>query len=300
MGGVDGRKDALVLSGGGSRGAYQMGACIGMQDAGFRPELIVGTSVGAINGALLTSGLSNDRLREIWTGLKRNDVALARYDVWRVWKWRNLLRHDPLRNLLEEGVDFDKVRNSSTRFLVTAVDMCCGEVQVWGNEELTIDHLLASAAIPGVFPPVEIDGHVYLDGGVINNTPLRPAVREGADEIFLVLTDAAEPHPLEKPRNVIDVMTRVADIHTHQSMARELVKGEEINALIDQGVKFADWRRIGFHVVAPQEAAAPDLLDFDPDVTARRIAEGEADGRHAFETWEPKPLKHRRAWWKRG
>lgn len=291
---ADGRVDALVLSGGGSRGAYQIGAALGMMEAGFRPEVIAGTSVGAINGALLTSGLTADEIRDIWMTLSRKDIALSRRDVWRFWRWRSLLRHDPLRELLERGVDFDAVRNSPIRFIVTAADMCCGEVQEWTNEELTVDHLLASAAIPGVLPPVEIDGHTYLDGAVVNNTPLRPAVRAGADEVFILLTDPAEPHPQPAPRNVVDVLTRIGDIHTHQALARELTKGDEINELMAKGVKHADWRPIGFHVIAPHKPLGGRALDFDPAVTRERMDLGQSDGFHAMQHWQPKPMKRRR------
>lgn len=291
---ADGRIDALVLSGGGSRGAYQIGAALGMMEAGFRPELIVGTSVGAINGALLTSGLTAQEIRDIWLGLNRSDIALARRDIWRFWTWRSLLRHDPLRQLLERGVDFDAVRNSPIRFIVTAADLCCGEVQEWSNEELTVDHLLASAAIPGALPPVELDGHMYADGAVVNNTPLRPAVRAGADEVFILLTDPAEPHPSPRPKNVIDILARIGDIHTHQSLSRELIKGEEINELMAKGIKHADWKPIGFHVIAPKEPLGGRALDFDPATTRQRIQLGEQDGFAAMQQWSPKPIRRRR------
>lgn len=268
---------ALVLSGGGSRGAYQVGVWRSLHEAGYRPDVIVGTSVGAINGAFIASGTTPDEARDIWLGLNKNDITLSRFDVWRFWKWRSLLRHDPLRKLLE-GLDYDALHTSDTRFLITAVDVCCGEVQVWENEEITVDHLLASSAIPGALPPVEIDGHVYLDGGIANSTPLRPAVREGVDEVVTVLTDPAEPHKEAMPRNVIDVIARIGDIQTHLALSRELVKGREINDLIAQGTKFADWKHIDFHVIAPDRPLGGKALDFDPAIAAERILLGEVDG----------------------
>jgi NTE family protein len=193
---------AFVLSGGGNLGAVQVGMLQALADRGIVPDLLVGTSVGAINAAFLAAGPSPARieqLAQIWAETRRSDVfptsprAAVRAVTGRT---NSFVDPRPLRRLLERSLTYGRIEDSVWPLALVATEVTTGAEVVLRHGDV-IHAVLASAAIPSVFPPVEMDGHVLMDGGVVNNTAISVAGSLGADVIYVLPTGyaCALPHP---------------------------------------------------------------------------------------------------------
>ena len=194
---------ALVLSGGGGRGAYHVGVLRFMEEHEWYPDIIVGTSIGAVNGAAIASGHTSYSLWALWKRLTTDDVQRRAWDLFSLDKWDHLLDTSPLRKtLIQEGwIDLDRINAQfpSKHLRVTVVEMETGRLRVFGNSAdpatgsrcehvpITLDHILASCSIPIVYPPTKIGDTAYWDGGTVSNTPLGPAIDAGASDIVVVL-----------------------------------------------------------------------------------------------------------------
>ncbi|MDV6013628.1 patatin-like phospholipase family protein [Haloechinothrix sp. LS1_15] len=182
----------FVLSGGGTAGAVQVGMLQALYERGIAPETIVAASVGAINGAFIASRPPTvsavEELAEVWRSLRSRDIFPVNplTGLFGVFGWSShLVSARGLRELIETWVEFDTLDQAPTPFSVIATDVLSGE-EVRLSEGSTVSAILASAAIPGVFPPVRRDGRKLVDGGVTNNTPLSHAVRLGARRIYVL------------------------------------------------------------------------------------------------------------------
>jgi NTE family protein len=188
---------AFVLSGGGSLGAIQVGMLRALYEHGITPELIVGTSAGAINGAFIASRppteTTADELAAIWRGLRRGRVFplhplsgllgfLGSHD--------HLVPQSGLRSLVSEHLKQERLELMPIPLHVVAVDVITGEELLLSSGS-TLAAVLASAAIPGVLPPVAWEDRLLMDGGVANYTPISHAVSLGAREIYVLPTGHA-------------------------------------------------------------------------------------------------------------
>lgn len=196
------RSRALVLSGGGGRGAYHVGVLRFLEQHEWYPDIIAGTSIGAVNGAAIASGHTSHSLWALWKQLKTDDVQRRAWDLFSLDKWDHLLDTAPLRETLERQGWIDPARINAdppARHLrVTVVEKETGRLHVFGNSndptdtrcervEITLDHILASCSIPVVYPSTKIEDTLYWDGGTVANTPLGPAVDAGAEDIVVVI-----------------------------------------------------------------------------------------------------------------
>jgi NTE family protein len=186
-------RPTFVLGGGGNLGAMQVGMIYALVESGIRPGMIVGTSVGAINGAFLASRADLIGIREIalfWSSLRRRDVLgigvlpLARGIV----RPRGyLFDSTPMRHILESFLAFDRLEDSPIPFAVVATALRTGEPVVLDSGN-AVTALLASSAIPRVLPPIEIDGTLLVDGGAAADVPLRQAVALGGRNLYVMPT----------------------------------------------------------------------------------------------------------------
>ena len=182
-----------MLSGGGNLGAAQAGMLLALEDAGVRPDLIVGTSVGAVNGAWVAGGRSAAELAQLWRTLRRSDVYpvdLIRGFLGFIGLRDHLVGSAPLRRLLAAHLTFEQLQDAAIPFHVVATDVLTGR-DVRLDAGSAVDAVLASVAIPGVFQPVTVDGVELMDGGIANNTPISHAVALGADEVWVLSTGHA-------------------------------------------------------------------------------------------------------------
>ncbi len=181
---------AFVLSGGASLGAVEVGMIKALFERGIRPDLIVGTSVGAVNGAWLAGhpDADIDDLVEVWAGIRRStvfpaDPVLGLFAF--TGRRAGLVSKRGLRSLVQQHLTFDRVEDAPIPLHIVAVEVLTGR-DVLLSSGPALDSVLASAAIPGVFAPVEIDGVPYMDGGVVSNTPISHAVALGADVVWVL------------------------------------------------------------------------------------------------------------------
>jgi NTE family protein len=182
---------AFVLSGGGSLGAVQVGMLRALAEHGVQPDLIIGTSVGALNGAFIAAHPGREgiaALGELWGSLRRRDVfpigplqgALGYYGL------RNsLVGSARLEQLIAGSIGFANLEDAGTSLHVVATEISSG-MEVLLSRGNTVKAVLASASIPGVFPPVSIENRQLVDGGVANNTPLSHAIALGATAVYVL------------------------------------------------------------------------------------------------------------------
>ena len=217
---------AFVLSGGASLGAIQVGMLRALVDHDVRPDLIVGTSVGAVNGAFLAcrdfTSETVDELAELWLGIRRGQVfpvepftGLLGF----LGARKNLVPGGALRRLISRHADCELLEDLPTPLHVIACDVLNGE-EVRLSEGPLVDAVLASAAIPGILPPVEWDGRLLIDGGVMNNTPITHALELGAEEVYVLPTGG--PCALtEAPRGALGMVVHATSLMVAQRFADE-------------------------------------------------------------------------------
>jgi NTE family protein len=185
-------RTAFVFAGGGSLGAVEVGMLHALTEQGHRPDFVVGSSAGAINAAYYAgdpSAAGVTRLDRLWRGLTRSQVMPMRMrDLLRVAMRRDYAA-DPagLRRLLEQHLPYRTLEQAAIPAHVVATDMVLG-TEVLISSGPVVDAVLASTAIPGIFPPVRRDGRDLIDGGVANNTPISTAMALGANRIVVLPT----------------------------------------------------------------------------------------------------------------
>ncbi len=187
---------AFVLTGGASRAAVQVGMLAALTDAGIRPDLVVGTSAGAVNAVAFAADPTDGgiwRLSEGWRRTKRSQV----FPLWSsslvlgaIGHRDHLLSNRGLATLIEEFVDAEDLEACAIPAHVVATDLLRGDPVVLSRGPV-VPALLASAAIPGVFPPVEIGGRLLVDGGIASHTPTVEAESLGATTIYVLPTFGA-------------------------------------------------------------------------------------------------------------
>lgn len=181
---------AFVLSGGASHGAIQVGMADALYAAGIQPDLVIGTSVGAVNGAWLAGERSIDDLVELWRSLRSRQIFPVRPLVGLrgfLGRASHLVPSSGLGQVLKQNLAFANLEDAPIPFSVIVTD-------AWTGEEVRLEHgpaksaILASAAIPGLFPSVEIEGRTFIDGGIVDNTPISKAIEAGATEVWVLST----------------------------------------------------------------------------------------------------------------
>ena len=219
---------ALILSGGGARGAFQLGVIKYLFEKGWHPDLICGSSVGALNAAGLASGMSLDQMAGLWLAIRRKQVFR-----WTPAKFIHalLFRKKPpgladmgaLKRLLRRHIRLPNLRNSTIKVKVSAIDLSSSRLKFYDNHTITVEHLLASAAVPLFFPWQYFDGAAHWDGGLMHNTPIIPALEAGARDIIVVLLSPIGSHSLSLPSNSLEAAELVVEqllIASHASVVR--------------------------------------------------------------------------------
>jgi NTE family protein len=221
---------AFVLSGGGSLGAVQVGMLAALAERGVEPDLIVGSSVGAINGAWLAmhpgaAGVA--ALAEMWRGIRRSDVfpmrpatALAAL----AGRGSNLVPRDGLERLLRRHLGEARIEEARVPLHLVATEVTTGRSVLLSSGGM-VEAVLASAAIPGVFPPVCIGGHELIDGGVVDNAPIAHAVRLGATSVWVLPTGYA--CALNRaPRGALGMAMHAISLLIEQQLMRDIERFE--------------------------------------------------------------------------
>jgi NTE family protein len=195
-------------------------------EAEVEPDLVLGTSVGAVNGAVFAAepGLACvSRLEEVWTALDAGGVfegsLLTRFGT-AVRSRTHLHTNEPLARLLAESLAQLRIEDLPVRFQCVAASIERA-AETWFCAGPAIAAVLASCAVPGLLPPVEVDGEHYLDGGLVDSVPLGRAVDLGATRIFVLHTGRAE-QPLTVPRQPWEVAAVAFEIARRHRLSRAL------------------------------------------------------------------------------
>jgi NTE family protein len=268
---------ALVLSGGGGRGAYECGVYRYLEEIGWQPDILVGTSIGAINAAAIASGRSASELEAAWLATRTKDVQR----FWRLRPWRSIYDTTPWRKTLDRYIDFDALAHAEKRLLIAATELETGQLRIFDNQEtmLTPDHILASCSIPLVYPWTKVEGYHYWDGAVMANTPLSGAIDAGADEIVIVLLSPIGERHMEPPRLPWHALTVVLDLALSATYENDLKQLENVNQLVAAQLD-SKHREVKCEVIAPsQETDLLRIIRYEPDVSQELIEMGYADAR---------------------
>ncbi len=204
---------------------------LGLADVGERPDLIVGTSVGAVNGGWMASrpGLPGIRgLADLWISLARKDVFPSHPvagALGMLGRRSHLVPNTGLRRILAEKLEFTRLEDAPIPLHVVATDVISG-TDVLLSSGNAADAIAASAAIPGIFPPVRIDGRDLMDGGVVNNTPISHAVALGADRIWVLPTGYSCNLPAS-PKTAANMALHAMTLAVNQRLAVDIERFEQ-------------------------------------------------------------------------
>ena len=217
---------AFVLGGGGLLGAHEVGMLRALLEAGVVPDLVVGTSVGAVNGVVVAADPTPDavgRLAALWRDLESSGLfagslfrqlgtlARTRTSLHSDQPLRDLLgKHMPVRTFDELAVPFQCVAASVER-----------AAEHWFSEGPLLSAVLASCAVPGLFPPVEVDGETYLDGGLVHSIPVGRAVALGERTLYVLQVGRIE-RPLSAPRRPWEVALVAFEVARRHRVAADM------------------------------------------------------------------------------
>lgn len=271
----------LALQGGGAHGAFTWGVLDALlEDGRIGFEAVSGTSAGAMNAVALADGLAEGgnagarrQLSRFWkkASLDGRLPRAARttvnvfLDAWKstgTW-WLESLRNssapygftplsiNPLRAILDSEIDFERLRKQSPLHLsITATDVETGKIKVFATEELTSEHVLASAALPLVFEAVEIGGRHYWDGGYMGNPALYPLYTNSKSSDVLLI----QINPIERkgvPKTAAAIQDRINEITFNATLLREFRTAEFVGRLVDDGrLPPTKYKHIRIHRIA--------------------------------------------------
>lgn len=217
---------AFVLGGGGHHGAVEVGMLRALIEHGVRPDLIVGTSVGALNGAAIASDPTLpmiERLREVWLTLDADRIfggSIFAVAANLVRTRTHMHSNRALRGLIEKIVGVETFEELLVPFQCVAASIERA-AEHWFHQGPLAEAILASAAVPGVLPPVRIGGEHFVDGGIVNSIPISRAVELGAKQIYVLQVGRIE-RPLMLPRTPVQVAFVAFEIARRHRFARDL------------------------------------------------------------------------------
>lgn len=274
-----------MLGGGGLLGACEAGMARALLESGVTPDLVVGTSIGAINGAAVAADptpAGAERLIGMWDRLGADDV-LGGSVVGRIGALlrtrTSLHAPDELAGLLEREFPQRRIEDLPVAFECVAASIERAE-EHWFTSGPLVPAVLASCALPGVFPPVLIDGEHYLDGGLVNSIPIARAIAQGAEEVWVLHVGRIE-EPLSPPRlpwEVAFVAFEVARRHRFNSDLARVPDGVTVHVLPTglgerrpttwSNLRYRDRRRIGDRAHVAYEASLDYLRRCGQTTTA--------------------------------
>jgi len=280
----------LVLQGGGALGAYQVGVYRALHEAGIEPDWVIGTSIGAINASLIAGNPPErrmQRLDEFWQQMEQSvgvsesldwfglgnlatNMATMVHGIPNFFK-PNLLAlrgstasvgveaasyysTSPLRQTLASLVDFEYLCQCRTRMTVGAVNVCSGRMHYFDTSKarLSVDHVMASGALPPAFAAVRIDGEPYWDGGIFSNTPIEAVLDDKPRRDSLIFAVNVWHQAGPEPESISQVMGRQKDIQFASRADSHIARQKQIHRLR--------------HVIRELHRQVPEAAQADPKV----------------------------------
>jgi NTE family protein len=259
----------LVLQGGGALGAFQVGVYQALHEAGVEPDWIIGTSIGAINASLIAGNAPENRmarLTEFWSRMEQRG-AWSLMPAWTgipgtLAYWSTILggipgffeahapafwgssvplgaeqagfySTAPLRKTLGELVDFDLINRCATRLTVGAANVRTSMMRYFDTREmpLSLEHIMASGALPPAFPAVRIDGELYWDGGILSNTPTEVVFEDNPRRNSLIFAVHLWNPEGEEPDTILEVLNRHKDVQYSSRIASHIARQQQAHRL---------------------------------------------------------------------
>jgi NTE family protein len=259
----------LVLQGGGALGAYQVGVYEALHASHIEPDWVIGTSIGAINAALICGNepaLRMERLNEFWGRIEQkgfgphpldlfglaaamgtmstmlrgipsffapNPAALGGAHAPSSVEQASYYSTAPLRQTLEQLVDWKYLCDCKTRLTVGAVNVCSGEMRYFDTREeaLNADHVMASGALPPAFGAIRIDGQPYWDGGIYSNTPIEAVLDDMPRRDSLIFAVNVWHQTAPEPTSIREVLARTKDIQFASRADSHIARQKQIHRL---------------------------------------------------------------------
>lgn len=316
------KRISLALQGGGALGAYTWGALDRLlEDERIEIAAISGSSAGAMCAVVVADGFekagaegARKQLRQFWEGVAHAGLSnpyrrtpmmaflnafkpgWARESYLALWADVasrfaspydfNPLNVNPLKEVLEELVDFERVRKCKhIELFIGATNVETGRIRIFSNAELTADHVMASACLPQLFQAVEIDGAPYWDGGFTGNPALFPLFGVEASRDIVIV----QINPVERagaPRTPTEITARVNEITFNNSLLSELRAIEFVARLMDQSRLPGDrYRKLLIHNLSDSQALTPLGLGIDLNTDLNFFNSLFDTGRAAAERW---------------
>jgi NTE family protein len=285
---------AFVLGGGGARGALQAGALQALLEAGYQPDLLVGTSIGAVNSTFLAlKGVnlaSVSELIEVWKEAARANLMphnylsltlralLKRRADYTVHRMRDFF----IQHGLRPDIKFSDIRDP--RLILVSADLNTGKPVLYGPnpQDSILEGVLASTALPPWVPPLELDGRLMVDGGAVSILPVEAALQAGASEIIAL--DLTDPRPTLQPvHEMVSLLEKIVSTANRRQTQLEIALATA-------------WKVPVKHI---QLRGDDPLAIWDFEATEQCIEQGYQLTRSAIETWEL-PAKKRSPFWRWG
>jgi NTE family protein len=272
----------LALQGGGSHGAFTWGVLDRLlEETWLDVVAISGTSAGAMNAAVLADGWTaggaegaREALDQYWRRVSRAaafsplqrsllDRLMGRWtlDTSPAYVFTDLMSRlfspydlnpldfNPLRKVLAESIDFERLARSPIKLFITATRVRTGRGRIFRNAEITADVLLASACLPTMFRAIEIDGESYWDGGFAGNPTITPLIRE-SDALDTILVQINPTERMDEPRSAAEILNRLNEISFNSPLMKELRMIALLRQAADPGSgEGARWARMRTHRV---------------------------------------------------
>lgn len=287
-------KRALILSGGGSKGAYQAGAIKHLLgDRGIHYDIICGVSVGALNAATLVMYKQGEEkqaaadMLDIWSTITTPKVKKWWFPfgyIHSLWHG-SLYDSQPLIDFVKEKFNTERMRSTGKKLSVGAVSLKTGRYKRFDEMHPDIvEAILASSAFPAMLRPIELEGELWVDGGVRNVTPLKAAMDLGADTIDVIMTSPRHgTMELKGNPNAIEIALRCIDLQGDEVVETDIRLAQLYNELVS--VKPIEGKkRVDVRVLRPAQVLGAPSLEFDHKQILRMIDMGYQDAVSFFKT----------------
>jgi NTE family protein len=249
-------KIALALGGGAARGFAHVGVIKALEAQGIVPDIVVGTSAGSVVGALYAAGFNGFELQKLAIQMDEGQVS-----DWSLPD-RGIFKGEALQDFVNNAVGQRPLEKMNKTFAVVATDLHSGELVVFrtGNTGMAVR---ASSSVPGVFQPVAINGHEYVDGGLVSPVPVRSARSLGAD--FVIAVDISARPLNAKTQNTAAVLLQTFTIMEQTISRYELTEADAVIKLQSAGLSSTDFNDRHLAVLEGEKAAAAAL----PEIKAK-------------------------------
>lgn len=239
---------AFALSGGGNRGPIQVGAMRALFERGIVPEMLVGTSAGALNATYIAANPTretNEELARLWLSTRAQDIfpkprfiMILRAAFFGNGLDDNQARRRTYQRYLPPGVS--TFGNLKAKLYLTAADLQTGRLYLYGDDPGAplINGALASSALPVVWDPEMMNGHQFVDGGVIANVPISIAMDRGATEVYALDLQRAGPFPQKK--GVIAIALHTIGVQTYQQVLRDIQRAIDSHSITLHHIALGD------------------------------------------------------------